>query len=246
MRSPRRATRLAIIGAGVAVTAGCLPAGVTDQGRDVTGLYDLFMLAAAGVFVVVVGLLAWAVIRYRGQPGREVELPPQTHGNLRLEVVWWTLPTLLVGVLVVLTAIALGRVDARADEPSVTVEVTGFQWGWRFAYPEHDVTVTGTAADPATIHLPVGETVAFEIVSQDVIHSFYIPAFLIKRDALPHRENRFDVLITEEGTYTGQCAEFCGLLHARQLFSIEAVQRDAFEAWLEEQAAGGETAEGAP
>ena len=235
-RRGRRAVALALAASTLAIT-GCLPRAVTDRGREVADLYSLFMIAAAGVFVLVVGLLAWTIVRYRGKPGRDVELPRQIHGNVRLEVIWWAIPTALVGVLIVLTVGVLSRVDAREETPSVTVEVAGFQWGWRFTYADADVTVTGTAADPPTLRLPVDRTIAFVITSEDVVHSFNIPNFLIKRDAVPNMENRFDVMIEDEATYGGQCGEFCGLLHARQLFEIDAVQPEAFDTWLAEQAA---------
>lgn len=220
------------------LTTACVPEAATSQGRDVAWLYNIFMLASAGVFVIVIGLLTWSIIRYRGQPGRDVEMPTPTRGNVTLEVIWWSLPAALVVVLAVLTVGVLGQVDAREDDPGVVVRVHAFQWGWEFTFPDADVVVSGTAADPPRIELPTGETIAFEITSQDVVHSFWIPRFLIKRDAVPNRPNRFDVVIEEQGTYGGQCGEFCGLLHARQRFEINAVSSDAFDAWLEQQAVG--------
>ena len=217
--------------------AGCLPQAGTSQGSDVAWLYNVFLAAAAVVFAVVVGLMAWSVIRYRGTPGRDVRLPDRAHGHMGLEITWWAVPTLLVALLAALTASVLASVDDRADAPEVTVNVEGFQWGWRFTYEGRGVEVLGTAADPPTIHLPVDQPIAFVISSNDVIHSFSIPGFLIKRDAVPGQENRFDVVIEHEGTYTGQCGEFCGLLHSYQLFSIEAESAEAFEAWMSEQAA---------
>lgn len=237
--SRRRPLRRAILPPAVTAVAaavtGCLPQAVTDRGREVAWLYDLFMLAAAAVFVLVVGLMAWAIVRYRGDPGRDVAMPRQTHGHLGLEVAWWALPALTVVGLAALTIAVLGEVDARDEEPALVVHVAGYQWGWEFTYEEAGIVVNGTAADPPTIQLPVGETIAFVITSRDVVHSFNIPRFLIKRDAVPNRPNRFDVVIELAGTYSGQCGEFCGLLHARQLFEIEAVQPQAFEAWLAEQ-----------
>lgn len=217
------------------LTTACVPEAATSQGRDVAWLYNIFMLASAGVFVIVIGLLTWSIIRYRGQPGRDVEMPTPTRGNVTLEVIWWSLPAALVVVLAVLTVGVLGQVDAREDDPGVVVRVHAFQWGWEFTFPDADVVVSGTAADPPRIELPTGETIAFEITSQDVVHSFWIPRFLIKRDAVPNRPNRFDVVIEEQGTYGGQCGEFCGLLHSRQLFEINAVSRSHFDAWLTEQ-----------
>ena len=217
------------------LVAGCIPQPVTDRGREVADLYWWFMIAAAAVFVIVVGLLAWSIIRYRGQPGRDVPMPAPITGHLGLEIAWWALPAALVAVLAVFTIVVLNQVDARSEEPDLVVEVTGYQWGWEFTYADADVVINGTAADPATVPLPVGRTIAFEIRSADVVHSFNIPVFLIKRDAVPTRVNRFDVVIEEEGTYAGQCGEFCGLLHAAQLFEIDAVAGDAFDAWLAQQ-----------
>lgn len=239
-RIPRAIRLGASLGSLVLITlaaSACIADPVTDQGRGVADLYVWFMIAAAGVFVIVSGLLGWAIVRYRGDVGRDVEPPPQTHGNLVLEAVWWAIPTILVGVLVVLTAGVLSDVDARAESPELEVEVLAFQWGWQFTLPESGVVVTGTTAEPPTLYLPVDRTIAFEITSTDVIHSFNIPRFLIKRDAVPNHPNRFDVVIDEPGTYSGQCGEFCGLLHSGQLFAIEAVQPDAFDDWLADRAA---------
>jgi cytochrome c oxidase subunit II len=230
----RRAAALACL---AGLISGCVPDAATAQGRDVAWLYNLFMIASAGVFVIVIGLLSWSIVRYRGQPGRDVEMPAPTRGNLTLEVIWWSLPAALVVVLAVLTIGVLSQVDARDEDPELVVQVQGFQWGWQFTFADAGVVVSGTAANPPLIELPMGETIAFEITSQDVVHSFWIPRFLIKRDAVPNRPNRFDVVIEEEGTYGGQCGEFCGLLHSGQLFEIDAVSRDRFDAWLTSQQA---------
>lgn len=237
--SGRGAARIPVIGLVAILVTACLPDAVTDRGREVATLYDLFMAVAVGVFALVVGLIAWTVVRYRGHSGRNVEPPPATRGSVALEVTWWAVPTIIVAVLAGFSWAALNQVDARAEQPELTVGVEGFQWGWRFTYQEADVVVSGTAEDPPTLTLPTGRTIAFVITSRDVVHSFNIPSFLIKRDAIPTRENRFDVLIEQEGTYGGQCGEFCGLLHARQLFQIEAIGPDEFDAWLDAERRAG-------
>lgn len=237
--TPRRAWPSLAAAAVLVALTGCLPTAVTDRGRDVAWLYDLFLVAAAAVFVIVAALIGWSVVRYRGAPGRDVPPPEAVHGNLRLEIVWWAVPTALVVALIGFTWVVLSQVDARAEDPALTVGVEGFQWGWRFTYEGTDVVVSGTAADPPTLTLPTERTIAFVITSTDVVHSFNIPNFLIKRDALPTRENRFDVVIEMAGTYGGQCGEFCGLLHARQLFEIEAVTASEFDDWLAGQTGTG-------
>ena len=231
-----RRTAAAAVGIGLVVLlAGCLPDTPTREGAQVTWLYYVFLGTAAVIFVLVVGLLIWTLLRDRGGPDDD-ELPPQIHGNLKLETIWWALPSAIVAVLVVLTAVVLAQVDARR-EPELTVQVQGYQWQWGFTYPESGVEILGTYDAPAELVLPVDRTVAFEITSRDVVHSFSIPDFLIKRDAVPTRTNRFEVLIEEAGTYSGQCGEFCGLLHSYQRFTVRAVPPDEFDAWLSEQQA---------
>ena len=214
-----------------ALLSACAPAAVTEQGGGVRWLYDVFLIVAAVVFGVVSLLIAWSILRYRDRPG----LPVQTHGNVLLELIWWAIPTALVVVLFVLSAGAHGTVTREVTEPAVTVRVQGFQWQWRFVYEGRGVEIVGVPGSPPEIMLPVGQPVAFLLESPDVIHSFYVPRFLLKEDVNPGVQNRIDVTISEEGTYTGQCAEFCGLLHDEMTFTITAVQRDRFEAWLAEQ-----------
>ena len=153
-----------------------------------------------------------------------------------LELIWWAIPTALVVVLFVLSAGAHGTVTREVSEPAVTVRVQGFQWQWRFVYEGRGVEIVGVPGSPPEITLPVGQPIAFLLESPDVIHSFYVPRFLLKEDVNPGVQNRIDVTIREEGSYTGQCAEFCGLLHDEMTFTITAVQPDDFEAWLAEQA----------
>ncbi|HET6380080.1 MAG TPA: cytochrome c oxidase subunit II [candidate division Zixibacteria bacterium] len=232
------ATARALALAGLAaILAGCMPEPVTTEGARVSALYGIFLAAAAVVFVVVAGLIGWSIVRYRATD--DDRLPSGTHENIRLELLWWALPTLLVIGLIILTAQVLTEVDRRTEDPDLTVNVTGSQWQWEFAYQGTDVVVTGLPDQPPVVVLPVGRRIAFNLSSPDVIHSFWVPQFLIKRDVLPDKTNRMELTIEEEGTYSGVCGEFCGLLHHRMLFSIEAVPADAFDRWL---AAGGEGA----
>ncbi|MGH2755589.1 MAG: cytochrome c oxidase subunit II, partial [Actinomycetota bacterium] len=123
------------------------------------------------------------------------------------------------------------------------VTVEGFQWGWRFAY-DSGVTLESLPDSPADVVLPLGEPIAFRLESPDVIHSFYIPRLLMKRDVVPGRTNRIDVVLDEAGTYGGKCAEFCGLLHHQMEFTISAVPAAEFEEWLNDQMAEVEDTDG--
>lgn len=231
------ATRGMIVALAVAlcgVLAGCAPAAATVEGDGIKRLYDLFLVVGAIVFLLVAGLIGWSIVRYRAP--QDAELPPQTDANIRLELIWWAVPTILVIVLFFLTAGVLNRVDARAEAgASLVVNVTGFQWQWRFEYEEAGVTITGTPAEPAVVVLPVDRPITLLLDSPDVNHAFYVPTFLFKRDVIPGIENRVDLTIQEPATYTGQCAEFCGLLHDQMTFSIRAVSGDEFDAWLTNQ-----------
>jgi cytochrome c oxidase subunit II len=237
----RRARLIGTVMVSVLVLAGCgslTP--VTEQGVEIRDLYNLLFIAAAIVFVLVEAAIVFAVVRYRR---RGDMLPPQFHGNNLLEVVWTVVPLLIVAGLFVLGWGVLTRVEAKADNPRVTVNVVGFQWQWQFTYqgervplpadqPPEDLTVKGTIAKPPVMVLPVGEPIRFNTEAQDVIHSFYVREFLFKRDAFPGHLNTFDLTITTPGDYGGQCTEYCGLAHQAMRFTVRAVPRPQFEEWL--------------
>jgi cytochrome c oxidase subunit 2 len=211
----------------------CTASPATIEGGRVQGLYNVFLIAAAAVFVVVAGLIGWNIVRYRA--GADESPPAQTHTNLVLELLWWALPTALVIGLFIVSAVVLNTNDARSANPAVRVRVESFQWQWRFTYSGSGVVVTGLAGAPPQLVLPIGQTIDFQLVSDDVVHAFFVPRFLVKRDAVPGVDNHLQVTINQEGTYAGQCAEFCGLLHDQMLFSIRAVSPSEFQAWLAAQ-----------
>ncbi len=235
-------TRWAVAAGCIAV--GCVPEAATAQGRDVQALYGIFLLAAAAVALIVWGPLTWIVLRYRRpgpRPGHMAaaveshDLPPQTHGNLALEIVWTAIPAATIAVLFGLTLITLAAVQARAPDPVVEVQVQAFRWGWRFVYPRDGVTVVGTGEPGPEMVVPYGTPIALTLGSVDVQHAWYVPQFLIKHDVYPGRTARVDLLIERPGTYGAQCAEFCGLLHARMPFTVRAVTPGEYAAWLETQ-----------
>lgn len=198
-----------------------------------TGLYRLFGITAGVIFIIVVGLIGWAIFRYRAKPGDG--LPEQFRGNAKLEILWFAVPQTIVIVLFVLSMLAQNEVNATVGDPDVRIETVAFQWGWRFTYPDAGVTIVGTPQDPAEVVVPIEQDISFELEARDVNHAFYVPRFLIKRDVIPGRVNRIDVRIDEEGTFQGVCAEFCGLLHDRMTFTVRAVSMEGFESWLADQ-----------
>jgi cytochrome c oxidase subunit 2 len=133
--------------------------------------------------------------------------------------------------------LAQNDVNAEVEDPDVTIETTAFQWGWRFEYQEHDITISGTPEDPPEMVVPVDRNLSFILRASDVDHAFYIPRFLIKRDVIPGKTNQLDLSIEEPGVYEGLCAEFCGLLHDRMTFTVRAVSPSEFEDLSQEEQA---------
>lgn len=220
----------------------------SQQGELIEGLYPIIFYIAVAVFILVEGLLLVIVFRFRQRPTDD-GLPAQTHGHNLLEVLWTLIPALIVTGLFVLTVDRLGEIERLDASPAVTIEVEGFRWQWTFRYPDEGVELTGVGTEGPVMGLPVNETVRIRLQAADVIHSFYVPEFLYKKDAVPGRTNEFDVVVKRAGTYTGQCAEFCGLSHYQMAFTVQAMERPDYDAWLTEQQAvepGASAPPGAP
>jgi cytochrome c oxidase subunit II len=200
--------------------------------RDIDNLVNPVFLVAAVVFVLVeVGVL-YLVFRFRRRRDDD-DLPAQTHGNTKLEIGWTVLPAAILGVVALGTVSTLFNIEDREND-GVTVEVVGHQWWWGFNYDtngdgEPDIT---TAND---LVIPAGQDVELAITSEDVIHSFWIPALNGKKDAVPGRTSPLMLNADEPGTYVGQCTEFCGLSHAYMRQRVIALPEDEFEAWLADQ-----------
>lgn len=190
----------------------------------------LFIIAGFAVWIVVMGLIVYAVIRWRARPQNQE--PPQFSANIPMEILSVVIPLLLVIVLFVYSQRSENVVDALAATPNATVDVTAFRWSWRFSYPGTALTVYGTPHSPPTLYLPLGRVTQIDLRSLDVTHSFWVPALLFKRDAIPGLVNRFDITPTHLGTYRGRCAQFCGLDHALMTFRVQVVPDAAYERYL--------------
>jgi cytochrome c oxidase subunit 2 len=214
------------------LVGGCFPASPTTQGRQIGDLYRTFFLASIVVAGIVWTLATWAILRYRRRNDR---IPKQVKGNLALELTWTAIPLVTVLVLFWLTFQTINSVQAVSPEPGVAVHVTAFRWQWRFDYTGQDVSVIGTTEQQPELVVPIGEPIHVTLDSVDVAHSFYVPAFLFKRDAIPGLTNRFDFDVDTAGTYPGECAEFCGVFHATMRFTVRAVSAADYATWLEQQ-----------
>ncbi len=207
------------------------PAATTTQASLMNANWLLFVLVGGGVAILVWGLIIFAMLRWRRRPADAARLPPQFRTNNVLEIGWTLAPLILVGVLFWPTYHAEAGVEALAAHPDVTVHVDAYRWGWTFSY-DGGPRVGGSFANPPQLVLPSGETTRLVLTSSDVNHSFWIPAFLFKRDAIPGLINRFDVRPVKDGTYAGHCAEFCGYGHALMGFSVKVVDPAQYARWL--------------
>lgn len=213
------------------------PPTLTEEAEDIEQLWSVFLVIAVGVGLLVALLVAWCIVAYRRRDDR---LPRQVRHHTPTEIAYTVVPLLIVVGLFTGTYVTVQAIE-RPDDPDLVVDVTGFQWQWRFDYPDLGVTVTGTDDEIPVLVLPSDRTVRFRLTATDVIHSFWIPGFRYKRDMFPGQVEEFDVAIGDTtGTFEdGACAEFCGLDHARMRFTVSVVDPAAFEAWSAD-AAGNE------
>jgi cytochrome c oxidase subunit II len=227
----RTAIALAVV---ALMAAGCLPAAATTQARQVTGLYAWFIGGGMIVALIVWVSVSVAILRRR----RDDELPRQLEGKMVIEAIWTAIPLLTVLGLFVLTVATLNDVTARSPQTGVSVSVTAFRWQWQFDYRDAGVRIVGRQDQPPEMVVPVGEPihVSLNAPAGDVNHAFWVPQFLFKRDAIAGRSSDFDFTVDSAGTYRGQCAEFCGIYHDAMLFSIRAVSRPEYDAWVGQQA----------
>jgi len=212
-------------------------------------MYDLWIASTIAALVVgffVWGLIFWCIIRYRK---RGDNLPVQTRFNMPLEVLYTVTPVLIVGVLFYYTAIVQTDVDKLSAKPDMTVEVVAFKWNWQFNYRDapgaEAKTVASTLGSSDVIPLlvlPTGKKIRFEETSRDVVHSFWVPEMLFKRDVFPGNvRNSFEVTLDREGRYVGRCAELCGTYHAFMQFELVVVSPEKFDQFLAAKVAGGST-----
>lgn len=241
-RSRRVRSRVVGVGAallGVLTLSSCssgvgLPDPVTKEAEGMFDLWRLFFWIGFAVAVIMYIVIFWSAIRYRHRKKSDRQAS-QFKENTPVEILLVVLPLLIVVGLMFPTYFVGDDVEAVADDPDLTVNVTAFQWNWRFQYAGTEVDITGSPEEIPTLVLPVDETVRIVLESVDVDHSFYIPSFLFKRDAIPGFTNVFDFEVTKAGMFQAQCAEYCGLRHADMLFDVESMSRPEFDAWLVDQ-----------
>ncbi|HEY3733207.1 MAG TPA: cytochrome c oxidase subunit II [Streptosporangiaceae bacterium] len=226
------------------------PNPITKQGKVMLTLWQGSWIAALAVGALVWGIILWACIFHRK---KNDDLPAQVRYNLPIEMLYTIVPFILIAVLFYFTAKDENYVDKVAAHPDVTIDVTGFQWSWQFSYPQYKVP--GSKAGEVTLigqpypgplpvlEMPANRSVEFRLNSLDVVHSFWVPAFLFKRDVIPDHTNFFQVTATKTGWYIGHCTELCGVYHSLMLFKVHIVtpqqfQQDMKAKQIQQQAGG--------
>ena len=235
-------------GCGESIKRGLLPHGVTDQSDRITNFWNGSWVAALGVGVLVWGLILWCVVAYRRHKD-DVGLPEQLRYNVPIEILYTIVPLFMIAVLFFYTARDEAALLDTSEKPQVTVNVVGKQWSWDFNYVEAGTFESGTpaqltgkpgvAATLPTLYLPVNKRVEFVLTARDVIHSFWVPQFLMKLDMIPGQVNRFQVVPTEIGVFQGKCAELCGAYHSQMLFQVSVVSQADYDAHMADLLAKG-------
>ena len=248
---------LALTGCSPEVQKGWLPTerGTTNHTDLIMDLWVNSWIAALVVGIITWGLMIWCVVAYRRRKGT-VGFPRQSSFNLPLEVFYLTIPLFMVLVFFYFTDRDQQSIDDRSKPADVVVDVRGKQWAWDFNYKKGDVVtedvheagvqahLTGNAVDKEklpTLYLPVNKSVDLELNARDVIHSFWVPAFLQKRDMIPGKTNYIRLTPTREGTYDGKCAELCGEYHSEMLFRVKVVSESEFQAHMNQLRQDGNT-----
>ncbi|MFM8621509.1 MAG: cytochrome c oxidase subunit II [Candidatus Nanopelagicaceae bacterium] len=241
----------ALLGASVALSAltltGCENGSVYGYEKDLSSVNEVSWhlwrgawLAAAVVGIFTAALILWPVLRHRRKEG-DPQYPKQSQYNVPVEVAYTIIPFIIVAVLFYFTARDEATIIAK--EPSKvmhTIDVTGIQWSWQFGYQDggEKAVVTGTPANPPTLVLPQGERVKFNIHSNDVVHGFWIPAFMIQIQNLPGVTNHIEFTANKLGEYPGRCNILCGRNHSQMVFKVKVVTPTEYDTYVETLKAG--------
>jgi len=245
--SKRKALLATFFVAGALILTGCKNGSVYGYESDITSVNETSWhlwrgawLAAAVVGIFTAILIVWPVIRHRRKEG-DPQYPKQTQYNVPVEIAYTIIPFVIVAVLFYFTARDESTITAK--EPSKvmhTIDVTGIQWSWQFGYKDggEKAVVTGTPANPPTLVLPQGERVAFNIYSNDVVHGFWIPAFMIQIQNLPGVTNHLEFTANKLGEYPGRCNILCGRNHSQMVFKVKVVTPAEYKTYVETLKAG--------
>ena len=230
--------RLWPLGLLVVLTACSVAPPDTAQGMQMFGVWKVFVVAGIVVYAIVGTLILWSALAYRRRDPSIRQARSTVHNNTGLEITWTVIPILIVIGLFVKTYIVEAQVESIKAHPAQVVDVVAYQWSWRFTYPRYHIVINGSPQRPPTLVLPVDETTRINLTSVDVIHNFWVPAFIFKRDANPGMINVFDLKPIRVGSYLSRCTKYCGTFHTLMTFTVRVVSQADFVRWT---AGGGRT-----
>ena len=225
---------LTVVGSVVLVQFDWFGDAASDEAPPIDTLFDVMVVLSTFVFSIVMVMFGYAIWKFRARPGDESDGAP-IHGNTKLEIAWTVIPTIIVLFGAGYSWIVLDDIEARADD-AMPLKVTAQQFKWTFEYPEAD----GLRSDE--LHVPVDRQLDVQLEALDVVHSFWVPEWRIKRDLVPSGEggdeidDEFVVTPNEEGTFSLVCTELCGLGHTTMRATVVVESQEEFDQWLDDQA----------
>ena len=220
------------IGIVIVLAIDWFPASASTAARDIDTLFDVLLIVSVPIFVLVMAVVIYSVYAYRVKPGDMRDGAP-IHGNTRLEVIWVTIPLIIVSVLAAYGWIVLDDIEAKKAD-ALVVHVTGQQFAWSFEYPSEDKLQSNQLV------LPQDRPVHFKINTKDVLHDFWVPEFRLKSDAVPGITTDVRLTPTRLGSYPVVCAELCGIGHSTMRQTVRVIPAADFDAWVQEQQQGDE------
>jgi cytochrome c oxidase subunit II len=214
----------AMVGTGIVLLMDWFPEDASTASDDIDTLYDVLLIFSVPIFVLVMTIAIYSVVKFRAKPGDTGDGAP-IHGNTRLEIFWVTVPFLIVSGLAIYGWIVLDDIEAKQPEEMV-VNVTGQQFTWTFDYPQERVKSTD-------LILAKDRPVEFRIRAKDVIHSFWVPEFRLKSDAVPGLTTKIRLTPNKVGQWQVVCAELCGLGHSTMRQQVRVIEQPEFDSWVQ-------------
>src|SRR4051794_30374991 len=224
---------VSILGIAAGLLIDWFPLQASKQAKPIDTLWDVLLIASIPVFVLVETVVLFSVWKFRMRPGEELLDGPPIHGNTRLEIIWPAIPAILLVGLCTYAFLVLEDVEQAPAGQEMKVRVVGQQFAWTFYYRDGGKEV----ASPQ-LHLPINQSVEFTIQSKDVLHDFWVPAFRMKKDAVPGQDVKYRVTPNRAGVFPIVCAELCGLGHAVMRANATVQSRDNFDKWLADLRSG--------
>ncbi|WP_210396990.1 cytochrome c oxidase subunit II [Motiliproteus sediminis] len=249
-----RLSTAAFLVAGVCISQGAaaewqlnLAPGATEISRSIYDLHMLIFYICVAIGVVVFGIMLWSIVHHRKSKGAQAA---HFHENTLVEIIWTLIPfAILIAMALPASKTLIEMYDKRDGE--VTIQITGYQWKWRYQYLNEDIDFFSSLSTPRAqinneedkgehyllevdnpLVIPTGTKVRFLLTANDVIHSWWVPALAVKKDAIPGFINEAWAEVSDPGTYRGQCAELCGKDHGFMPIVVEALPADQYQQWL--------------